>query len=91
MKRINANKTEKKEENDIITEAREQSTVDESVLAGLTEEQRKIFNELPCDKPTSVDTLAKGGYNIGTLMATLTILEIKGLVSSLPGGMYIRK
>lgn len=91
MKRINANKTEKKEENDIITEAREQSTVDESVLAGLTEEQRKIFNELPCDKPTSVDTLAKGGYNIGTLMATLTILEIKGLISSLPGGMYIRK
>lgn len=65
--------------------------VDEGALASLTDEQRKIFNELPCDKPVSVDVLARGGYNIGTLMATLTILEIKGLVSSLPGGMYIRK
>jgi hypothetical protein len=35
--------------------------------------------------------LLKGGYNIGTLMASLTILEIKGLITSLPGGMYIRK
>ncbi len=69
----------------------EQDILDESALEGLTEEQRKIFSELPCDKPTSVDVLAKGGYNIGTLMATLTILEIKGLVVSLPGGMYIRK
>lgn len=65
--------------------------VSDSVLASLTEEQRKIFNELPCDKPVSVDVIAKGGYNIGTLMASLTVLEIKGLIASLPGGMYIRK
>ena len=64
---------------------------DESILATLTAEQRRVFDDLPCDKPTSVDALIKNGHNIGTLMATLTILEIKGLVSSLPGGMYIRK
>lgn len=65
--------------------------VDEGVLATLTDEQRSIFNDMPCDKPISVDFIAKGGYAIGTIMATLTILEIKGLISSLPGGMYIRK
>lgn len=67
------------------------SVVDKSILETLTDEQRAIFNDLPCDKPTSVDALMKNGYSISTLMATLTILEIKGLVSSLPGGLYIRK
>ncbi len=65
--------------------------LDESALEGLTKEQRSIFNELPCDKPVSPDLLVRSGYGIGTVMATLTILEIKGLISSLPGGMYIRK
>lgn len=69
----------------------EPTPVSDSVLATLTDEQRRIFNDLPCDKPVSVDILAKGGYSIGTLMASLTILEIKGLISSLPGGLYIRK
>ena len=65
--------------------------IDEGALSSLSEDQRKIFNDLPCDKPISPDYLTKFGYNIGMIMATLTILEIKGLVNSLPGGMYIRK
>lgn len=74
-----------------VTDTKEPSKIDESVLEGLDETQRKIFNELPCDKPTSPDVLARSGYSIGKIMATLTVLEIKGLVSSLPGGLYIRK
>lgn len=70
---------------------KENDNATESILATLSEEQRKIFDELPCDRPVSLDALCAGGFNIGTLMATLTILEIKGLISSLPGGMYIRK
>ena len=46
---------------------KEPTPVDESVLEGLSEAERKIFNDLPCDKPTSVDELAKGGYPIGVL------------------------
>lgn len=72
-------------------EAEHKSEIDEDILSTLTEEQRKVFNDLPCDKPVSPDMLIKNGYNIGMLMATLTILEIKGLITSLPGGMYIRK
>ncbi len=87
IKKIDENNAPKKEENISV----EPTPVDEGLLEGLTEEQRRIFNELPCDKPTSIDALTKLGYNIGTLMASLTILEIKGLVASLPGGMYIRK
>lgn len=96
IKRISENKHSEKEKikkEEIKTESKSEasSIIDESMLEGLTDEQRRIFNDLPCDKPTSVDMLVKGGYNIGTLMATLTILEIKGLIVSLPGGMYIRK
>ena len=101
IKRINEKKEEEsdkkitksvnKSEDKVQAEPIKPKEVDESVLATLTEEQRRIFNDLPCDKPVSVDFIAKGGYNIGTLMAALTILEIKGLISSLPGGMYIRK
>ena len=89
IKKINGDEsiTTKKEEKI----KKEPDLVDESVLSTLSETERKIFNELPCDKPTSVDELARVGYPIGTLMATLTVLEIKGLISSLPGGMYIRK
>ena len=72
-------------------ENNKKTEAEQSILATLSEEQRKIFDELPCDKPVSLDALCAGGFNIGTLMASLTILEIKGLISSLPGGMYIRK
>lgn len=74
-----------------VTEEAPQSTPDESVLSTLSEEQRRIFDELACDRPTSLDKLSTLGYPTGTLMAGLTILEIKGLIYSLPGGMYIRK
>ena len=70
---------------------KEKADATQNILSTLSEEQRKIFDELPCDKPVSLDALCAGGFNIGTLMASLTILEIKGLISSLPGGMYIRK
>ncbi len=89
MKRINQSQNEEKANKQV--EDTVLSKEKENILATLTDEQRRIFDDLPCDKPVSVDTLMKNGYSIGTLMASLTILEIKGLISSLPGGMYIRK
>lgn len=92
MNEDNNKKTNTSEGERIFEEQSAQaSAFDENVLATLTPQQRRIFDDLPCDKPTSVDALIKNGHDIGTLMATLTILEIKGLVNSLPGGMYIRK
>ncbi len=74
------------------TEVKEKaSAVSEDVLATLTEEQRRIFADMPCDKPVAIDEMMKNGYSVSKLTANLTILEIKGLVSSLPGGMYMRK
>ncbi len=63
----------------------------QKIIESLSERQRDIFNELPIDKPVTVDYFTKSGYAMGEVMSALTILEIKGLISSLPGALYIRK
>ena len=61
------------------------------VLESLSEKQRKVFEEMPLDFPVTVDYLTKTGMKLGEVISALTVLEIKGLVSSLPGAIYIRK
>jgi predicted Rossmann fold nucleotide-binding protein DprA/Smf involved in DNA uptake len=61
------------------------------VLESLNDKQRKVFEEMPLDRAVTVDYLTKTGFALGEVMSALTILEIKGLVSSLPGALYIRK
>ena len=61
------------------------------VLKGLSDKQRRLFEAMPLDKPISVEALVNLGFSMGEIMASLTVLEIKGLVSSLPGALYIRK
>lgn len=62
-----------------------------AALAKLSEKQRKIFDEMPLDRAVTVDYLTKTGFALGEVISALTVLEIKGLVSSLPGALYIRK
>lgn len=61
------------------------------ILEKLSEKQRKIFEEMPLDRAVTVDYLTKSGFALGEVISALTVLEIKGLVSSLPGALYIRK
>ena len=63
----------------------------ERIVASLTETQRGIFTALPLDRAVPVDYLAREGFSMTDIMASMTILEIKGLVVSLPGGLYSRK
>ena len=62
-----------------------------AVLEKLTEKQRRVFDELPLDRAVTVDYLSKAGIPFGEVISALTVLEIKGLVASLPGALYIRK
>lgn len=61
------------------------------VLASLSEKQIKIFEEMPIDRAVTIDYLTCTGFSLGEVISALTVLEIKGLVSSLPGALYIRK
>ncbi len=64
-------------------------TVDEE-LATLDDLEREIFLLMPDDRAIGVDEMAKSGFNCSDIMGTMAILEIKGFVSSLPGGLYIK-
>ena len=70
-----------------------QEHVDDSaeVLAQFTPKQREMFAQIPLDKAISADWLVRCGYPTHEVMMALTMFEIKGLVSSLPGGLYTRK
>ncbi len=60
-------------------------------LESLTPTQRGIFEALPFDHAVPVDYLTREGFSIGDIMAAMTLLEIKGLTVTLPGGLYMRK
>ena len=80
----------KEKEASEVKEEPYKSDKSEELLASLSEKQRAIFLEIPLDKPVTVDALMKLGFSMGDIMSSLTILEIKGLISSLPGALYIR-
>ena len=61
------------------------------LLSTLDETTRKVFENMPIDKAVSPDSLSALGIGIGDAITSLTMLELCGLVSSLPGGLYIRK
>ncbi|MBE6693441.1 MAG: DNA-protecting protein DprA [Ruminococcaceae bacterium] len=63
----------------------------EKILLTLTEKQRNIFSALPLDRAVPVDHITREGFALSDVIAAMTILEIKGLVVSLPGGLYSRK
>lgn len=74
-----------------VTEKKDAGDNSAKVLASLTEKQRRVFDEMPLDRAVTVDYLTKTGFALGEVISALTILEIKGLVSSLPGALYMRK
>ncbi len=61
------------------------------MLETLDETSKKVFFAMPEDRAISPDGLSLDGVGIGEIITALTMLEISGLVASLPGGMYIRK
>ena len=87
----------KKSENAPAAEIAEQPKLqprqDDSVqaLAAFSFKQREMFAQIPLDKAISADWLVRLGYPTHEVMTALTMFEIKGLISSLPGGLYTRK
>ena len=74
-----------------IKKSEDNGDTSNKVLDSLSDKQRRIFDAIPLDKPISVDGLTSLGFSMGEIMSSLTVLEIKGLISSLPGALYIRK
>ena len=76
---------------DVSEEKNRGSDNSSAVLDSLDAITRKVFDAIPLDKAISPDEFVSLGISIAEAVTSLTVLEIMGLVSSLPGGTYIRK
>lgn len=72
-------------------EVKKESDRSSEILATLDERCRLLFSEMPDDRAVNFDTLSRLGFTVGEVMSMMTTLEIQGLVSSLPGGLYIKR
>jgi predicted Rossmann fold nucleotide-binding protein DprA/Smf involved in DNA uptake len=59
-------------------------------LDSLPADCREVFEAMPIGTPVSADTLCKAGFDISQLMIAFTMLEVSGLIATLPGGLYCR-
>ncbi len=62
----------------------------EEELADLDKNEREIFCAMPDDRAVNADFFVRFGFSCAEAISTLALLEIRGLVSSLPGGLYIK-
>ena len=64
--------------------------LNEPDTSALNPRQRELFDMLP-GVSFSVDVLTAKGVPVSEAVSTLTVLEIYGLVRSIPGGMFEKK
>ena len=103
-KQINAKKAdaaEKTEEEEIVQLSAPifEQTTQEPLRApvktakdyGLDEVNARVFDAIDCKSPVGLDAIVCEGLTTKDVVTALTMLEIMGLITSLPGGLYIRK
>lgn len=62
-----------------------------TVLASLDSVTRRVFERMPADRAVSPDLLMEETLGIGEIITALTLLELSGLIDSLPGGLYMKR
>lgn len=60
------------------------------LISALNLTERTLFNALSRTEPKTSDELTFTGYPINKINAALTMLEVKGLILSMPGGGYVK-
>ena len=83
----------KQEKTEINTDAPTQQEQDRYIetVSSLDENTLKIFKCIPMGDAFTPDAISEHGFDVGEVITALTVLELEGIISSLPGGAYIRK
>ena len=81
--------TEKKKEPIVKTKTHKDGS--EELLASMDEKTRQIFNDFPMDRAVTMDNLCSMGHSIADITVALMTLEMNGLISTLPGNLFIRR
>ena len=92
---ISAFENKEKAVSDTVKEQAAQSEAESikrnEILASLDSVSQKVYEYMPSDKRSvTADVIAAQGLDVGDVITALTMLELAGLVSSLPGGAYVR-
>jgi DNA processing protein len=72
-------------------ESAENSVNIKEKLAELPEDQLKIYNFMPENEAVSAEYFLELGIRIGDIIGLLTMLEVAHLISSEPGGLYLKR
>ena len=73
---------------ELSQEREQEKTTEEKDLSILSETEKTVYLAL-CEENTTADILGKKtSLPSDTVLSALTMLEIYGLITSLPGGMY---
>lgn len=89
--RPTTNKSTTKKKRPIIEIPKRSTDGSSKILEALDPEIKAIFDDIPLDRAISIDYLCSLGHNISKAMSAVTMLEMKGLINSLPGNLYIRR
>jgi predicted Rossmann fold nucleotide-binding protein DprA/Smf involved in DNA uptake len=76
---------------DKAPEKSEKSTPDASVINSLDEKSRRVYEVICANDAARLDDFVAAGVETGAAMSSLTLLEIRGLISQKPGGFYVKK
>ncbi len=76
---------------DAPTRQRTEGDGSDEAYASLEPGLRAVYDRIPEMQVVSVDRLAVEGTSVSEAIAALTLLELRGLVQSLPGGLYSRR
>ena len=77
----------KKKESKKVTQ---EKTEPKPLPTNLTEDENRVLSAMPNDHGITPDELARKGIPVAQVLVALTTLEIKKLVVSLPGGIYMK-
>jgi DNA processing protein len=58
--------------------------------SSLNDNERKIYDLFPDGAGISADEMARTGIPVGIVLQNLTMLEIKGFIKTLPGGLFTK-
>ncbi|MBR2432883.1 MAG: hypothetical protein IKB23_08200, partial [Clostridia bacterium] len=68
-------------------QAKEKAVRDTS---SLNETEKKIYSLFPDEGNISADEISRSGIAVATVLQNLTMLEIKGFIKTLPGGVFTK-
>ena len=82
---------DKRAKKEMLSPVKEEPAAPRKIRADLSPTQLAVLAAMPEGVAVGLDRICESGIDASTAMMTLTMLEISGLVETLPGNRYLKK